>query len=216
MKALALTTAAAFPLIVPFAYAETSPTEYKEQVEPICKANTEHNKKTLKGVEAEVKKGKLRRPARQIAKAAKALKSTLALLQKVPQPEADKATLSKWLGEIKTEVSLFEAVGKKLKEGNKNAAEKMKIKLDHNSHSPTTPSSVSNSTPARATPRSSAEMIAQIGAYEKHSSKEESFTAEHLAADAYEATLPETIGQYGYRGCVYALARQFEQELAPR
>ncbi len=72
------------------------------------------------------------RPAKQVKKAASALRGALAELERVPQPEADHSTLSKWLGEIKTEVGLFEAVAKKLKQGNKNAAEKMVIKLDHN------------------------------------------------------------------------------------
>ncbi len=61
-----------------------------------------------------------------------ALKGALAELEAVPRPEADRQTLAKWLGQIKTEVGLFEAVAKKLKQGNKNAAEKMVIKLEHN------------------------------------------------------------------------------------
>ena len=131
-KTLALVTAAAFLAIVSFAYAETSRTEYKEKVEPICEKSTKANEKTLHGVEAEVKKGKLKRPARAFATAAKALKSTLAELKAVPEPEADQATLSKWFGYIGKEVGYFEAVSKKLKQGNKNAAEKMVIKLKHN------------------------------------------------------------------------------------
>lgn len=58
-----------------------------------------------------------------------------------------------------------------------------------------------------------AKMIAATGKYEKNASKDASFTAGQLAADAYEATLPEAIGQYGYQGCVYALARRLEGEL---
>ncbi len=59
-------------------------------------------------------------------------------------------------------------------------------------------------------------MIAAIGTYEKHSSKEYSFTAGQLGADAYQATLPKALGQYGYEGCVYALARGLEGRLGPR
>ncbi len=131
-KTLLLLTTAAFLLIVSFAYAETSRTEYKAQVEPICERNTKANEATLRGVKTEVKKGRLKRPAKQVKKAAAALRGALAELEKVPQPEADRSTLSRWLGEIKTEVGLFEAVAKKLKAGNKNAAEKMVIKLEHN------------------------------------------------------------------------------------
>jgi len=131
-KTFLLITAAAFLLIVSFAYAETSRAEYIAKVEPICEKNTKTNEKTLKGVETEVKKGKLKRPTKAFASAAKALKGALGELEAVEEPEADKATLSKWFGYIHKEVGYFEAVSKKLKQGNKNAAEKMVIKLKHN------------------------------------------------------------------------------------
>lgn len=61
-----------------------------------------------------------------------------------------------------------------------------------------------------------AKMIDRIASFESHSSTDSSFTAGQLAADVYQATLPEGIAQYGYQGCVYALARRLEQKLAPR
>ncbi len=131
-KTLALATTAAFLAIVSFAYAETSRTEYKEKVEPICEKNTKATEKTLKGVEKEVKKSKLRRPAKAFASAAKDLKGALRELEKVEQPEADKATLSKWFGYIHQEIDYLEAASKKLKQGNKNAAEQKVIKLKKN------------------------------------------------------------------------------------
>ncbi len=60
-----------------------------------------------------------------------------------------------------------------------------------------------------------AKTINRIARFEGHSSTDISFTAGQLAADIYEATLPEGIGQYGYQGCVYALAQGLEKELAP-
>ncbi len=59
-------------------------------------------------------------------------------------------------------------------------------------------------------------MIARIGVYEKHSSKEYSFTAGQLGADAYQATLPKAVGEYGYEGCVFSLSRRLEGELGRR
>lgn len=59
-------------------------------------------------------------------------------------------------------------------------------------------------------------MIARIGTYAKHVSTDASFAAGQLAADAYQGTLPAAIGQYGYEGCVYALAHQLEHQLAPK
>ena len=95
-------------------------------------ATARQTKRPCENVKKEVKQGKLRPASLAFAKAAKALKSTHPELEGVPPPEADKATISKWLGQIKTEIGYFEAVSKKLKQGNKNAAEKMVIKLTHN------------------------------------------------------------------------------------
>ncbi len=60
-----------------------------------------------------------------------------------------------------------------------------------------------------------AKTIAEIGKYAKHASGDASFVAGQLAAGAYQATLPPRIAAYGYQGCVYALARELEQRLAP-
>ena len=132
-KTIALTTAAAFLILASFAYAEgISREEYVAKVEPICQANTKANEKTLKNVKQEVKQGKLKPASLAFTKAAKALKSAHSELEGVTPPEADQTTITKWLGQIKTEIGYFEAVAKKLKQGNKNAAEKMVIKLTHN------------------------------------------------------------------------------------
>jgi hypothetical protein len=61
-----------------------------------------------------------------------------------------------------------------------------------------------------------AKMIDRIATFEGHSSTDASFTAGQLAADVYQATLPAGVSEYGYEGCVYALARGLEKRLAPR
>ena len=129
---LILTAIAACLALASFAAAEVSRETYKAEVEPICERNSKANEATLRNVKKEVKQGKLRPASLAFAKAAKALKSTHQELEGVTPPEADKATISKWLGQIKTEIGYFEAVSKKLGQGNKNAAEKMVIKLTHN------------------------------------------------------------------------------------
>lgn len=111
--------------------AEQTRETYVAQVEPICKVNTQANERILKGVKAEVRAGKLKPAAAQFAKAATALKGTLKQLRAVPQPTADKAKLTKWLGYIKTEVQQFEATAAKLKAGNKVGAEAMAVRLTH-------------------------------------------------------------------------------------
>ena len=112
--------------------AETTREEYVKAVEPICKANTEANEKILKGVRGKVKAGKLDAASKQFFAVARALKRTRGELLRVPQPPADAARLTKWLGYVKTEVQLFEAVGRKLANGESTAAQKMVVRLVSN------------------------------------------------------------------------------------
>jgi hypothetical protein len=109
--------------------AEITPDEYKAQVEPICKTNSQANETILKPVRKLVKQGKLKQAAARFTKASSALKKTLAQLKAVPQPTADEAKLTKWLGYIKTEADLFAQAAKKLKAGKKGAAQKVVNKL---------------------------------------------------------------------------------------
>lgn len=60
-----------------------------------------------------------------------------------------------------------------------------------------------------------ARMIRKLPSYEANAARDSAYAAGQLGADTYEATLPEAIAQYGYRGCVYSLARGLEHRLAP-
>jgi hypothetical protein len=123
-------------LATPFAWAEESKAdprgEYREAVEPICKVNGEASKRILKGVRRLVKEGKLKAAGVKFAKAGVALKRTHGELAAVPRPEEYAAKLTKWLGLIGTEVTLFKKTAAKLKAGNKNGAQTLVIKLQHN------------------------------------------------------------------------------------
>jgi len=120
-------------LATPFALDEEATREsYKEQVEPICKVNTEANKRILKGVRKLVKRGKLKAAGVKFAKAGAALNRARGELAAVPKPSEDEAKLTKWLGKIKVEVTLFKKTAKKLKAGDKNGAQTLVIKLQHN------------------------------------------------------------------------------------
>jgi hypothetical protein len=112
--------------------AEITRDEYKERVEPICKANTEANERILAGVRHEVQAGHLGVAAKQFAKAAKALKRTRAQLLAVPMPAADRTKLTKWLNSVKGEVVLLETAGKALARGDKPTAERAVSKLSIN------------------------------------------------------------------------------------
>jgi hypothetical protein len=105
--------------------------EYRAQVEPICKANTKANERIFAGVRRQVKEGKLKAAAGQFAKAARALKTALNEIRSVPQPTADQARLSRWLGYVKAEVELFERVARKLRSGDKVGAQTLVVRLTH-------------------------------------------------------------------------------------
>jgi hypothetical protein len=129
-KKLILSFAAVIALMgaVPALAADAEQQRYVDAVEPICKQSKPQEEK-LKGAKALVKNGKLDAASKLFSNAAKALKQTRAKLLNVPKPEADAARLTKWLGHVKTEVTLFEAVARKLAKGEATAAQRMVVRL---------------------------------------------------------------------------------------
>ena len=117
MSAIVLVLSA---LAAPAAQAEVTRESYKEAVEPICKSNTEANERILKGVRGKVKAGKLKAAGTQIC-ASTALSKTQGELKAVPQPPADQAKLTKWLGYVKTEATLFQKTATKSRPATRTA-----------------------------------------------------------------------------------------------
>src|SRR5215510_7876181 len=111
--ALSLTAVLLLAIAAPAAMAITRD-EYKAQVEPICKKNSEANDKILKTVRKEVKENKLKTAGAKFIKASNALKTTYNELKAVEQPAEDTAKLTKWLGYVKTESDLFKSGGNAL------------------------------------------------------------------------------------------------------
>jgi hypothetical protein len=105
---------------------------YVAQVEPICKANTKSNERILSGVEKKVKQGKLQVAAGQFSKASIAFGKAVKQIAAVPQPAADKAKLTKWLGYLEGETKLLSEISKALKAGKKTQAQTLSVKLTHN------------------------------------------------------------------------------------
>lgn len=134
-SAIALALAAAL-LGAAFAQAAEPPTRqtYKEEAEPICESNTKANEKILKGVRAEVKRGKLKPAGAAFAKAAAALTEAYGQLKALPQPPADVARLTKWLAYVREEAKLFKEGGKALKANKKPKAQTIVVKLTHNAN----------------------------------------------------------------------------------
>jgi hypothetical protein len=131
--ALGLTAMLLFAVAAPLALAITRD-EYKAQVEPICKKNSEANDKILKTVRKEVKENKLKTAGAKFLKASAALTTTYNELKAVEQPTEDAAKLTKWLGYVKTEAELFKSGGNALKAGNKKKAQKFVNQLNSNAN----------------------------------------------------------------------------------
>jgi hypothetical protein len=114
--------------------AEVSRDEYKTAAEPICKKSTQASERILAGVRNEVKLGKLKTAAVKFAKASKEQSRALRELEALPQPAAEQARLTKWLSYLKIEAELFATAGKKLKAGDKAAAEHITARLAQNAN----------------------------------------------------------------------------------
>jgi hypothetical protein len=131
--ALSLSAMLLFAVVAPMAMALTRD-EYKAKVEPICQKNSEANDKILKTVRKEVKENKLKTAGAKFLKASTALTTTYNELKAVEQPAEDAAKLTKWLGYVKTEASLFKSGGNALKAGNKSKAQKFVNQLNSNAN----------------------------------------------------------------------------------
>jgi hypothetical protein len=132
---LAVSAVLLFSLVAQAAAAtDISRDEYRERVEPICKANTEANERILAGARNRVRAGEYGKAAAQFRSAAKALKRTRLQLLAVPMPAGDEPKLSEWLDGVKAEVGLLERVGQALTKGDLYAAQKLVVKLSTNAN----------------------------------------------------------------------------------
>lgn len=124
----AITTA----LAVGVALAETTRADYVAQAEPICKANTDQNRRILKGARARAKKGKTKAAARQFSRASAAFGSAVAQLRAVPQPPDDTAILTSWLGYLDKETLYLGKIAKDLRKKQINRAQSDGLQLRRN------------------------------------------------------------------------------------
>jgi hypothetical protein len=128
---LAVALVVALFVAVPVALADERD-EYREKVEPICKANTEANTRILKGVKTQVQKDQLVPAGRRFIRASGALGKAVTQIAGVPKPVADTAKLTKWIGYLKSEKTYLQQIGQALKAENKFRAQKLAVKLNDN------------------------------------------------------------------------------------
>jgi hypothetical protein len=105
---------------------------YVAKVEPICKTNTKANEALLAGVRKKIQKGELKVAAGQFSKAASAFGKAVKQIKAVPQPVADQAKLTKWIGYLEGETKLLGEISQALKSNQKTKAQTLSVKLTHN------------------------------------------------------------------------------------
>ena len=113
--------------------AELTRDEYVTQAEPICKTNVLANKRIFKGAKEKVKSDKLKAASTHFFRAATAFEKTIDQLEKVPQPTADEARLTKWFGLLRDEKSIIEKIGRALAREDKHKAGSYSVDLNKNS-----------------------------------------------------------------------------------
>jgi hypothetical protein len=122
-------------VVVPAVHAaELTRDEYVARVEPICKRNTEANRRIFAGAKEEVKTGKLKLASTHFARAEAALDKTIAQLKAVPEPAEDEAKLAKWIGYLEIESAYIGKIGKALAAGQKGKAQTLSVELNRNSN----------------------------------------------------------------------------------
>jgi hypothetical protein len=114
--------------------AEVSRDEYVQSAEPICKANTEANRRIFKGAPEEVKAGKLKAASTHFSRAKAALAKAVRQLAALPQPATDEAKLQKWIGYLGAERDLLGKIATALAHEDKPAAQQLSVRLNRNSN----------------------------------------------------------------------------------
>lgn len=132
---LILAFAVALLVTAPVALAATESQEkYAEEVEPICKANSEANSRILKGVKTQVQRDELVPAGKRFIRASTALGKAVTQIAKVPRPPEYAAKLEKWIGYLRSEKTFLQKIGKALKSRDKFQAQKLAVDLNKNNN----------------------------------------------------------------------------------
>jgi len=111
--------------------------QYVEQVEPICQANTEANKRILKNVQTKAKSkvpAKLKEAGAQFIHASVVFGKTVGKLSAVPRPAADDARLLKWFAQLEVVQAKLRALGVALKANEEIKAAHEQIRVERASN----------------------------------------------------------------------------------
>jgi hypothetical protein len=136
---IAVFTAAATLLLAASAHAEEVPSraQYVEQVDPICQANTEANKRILENVKTKARSKSprtVREAGAQFIHASSAFSAAETKIAAVPRPPADDARLLKWFEYLSIVKTNLRKLGVALKEGQKILAAHEQIRVERASN----------------------------------------------------------------------------------
>jgi hypothetical protein len=130
--AVALVATAGLAALAFAAETEQTLETYVAKVEPICKTNTKANERILSGITKKIKQGELKYAAGKFAQASAAFGKAVKQIEAVPQPVADEAKLTKWLGYLDKERKLLGEISTALKAGKKGRVQTLSVLLNHN------------------------------------------------------------------------------------
>jgi hypothetical protein len=135
MRTILTTAVMAALIVVPLAgAAELTRDEYVSRVEPICKRNTEANKRIFTGAKDEFRSGRLKTVAGRFRRAVTALDKTIRQLRAVPRPAADEARLERWTGYLEVESEYLGRIAKALEKEKKGKVQTLTVRLNRNSN----------------------------------------------------------------------------------
>lgn len=116
---------------------EPTRAQYVEQVEPICMANTEANKRILKNVKEKAKSrdaAKMREAGGQFVHASIVFGKAVQKIAAVPRPPADDARLVKWFTQLGVVREKLRKLGVALKQGEEIKAAHEQIRVERASN----------------------------------------------------------------------------------
>ena len=92
--------------------AEQTRETYKEQVEPVCKANREANERIMAGARQRVNKNLLKPAGRQFVRLSGAFGKLIRRLAPVPPPAGDERRIGRWIESMRLLKTRVRLVGK--------------------------------------------------------------------------------------------------------
>jgi hypothetical protein len=131
--AISIAAMALLPAATASAAEESTRAQYVEQVDPICQANTEANKRILKNVKTKARSKSpktVRQAGSQFIQASTAFGATEKKIAAVPRPPADDARLLKWFKHLAIVRTDLHKLGKALQKGEKILAAHEQVRVE--------------------------------------------------------------------------------------